>query len=298
MIDFLLSAAGWLGEALLSIFDFLFFVAFLLALFYCLGCGFGLSIYSKKPAKSYSLFFFCTLASIVLFPLIILYCTMVIGLGYPVSDALSLVFNADKTTKFVFTAIALSVALPALLIGYWMNPGLDLPDIQKLADKKASELLEDWKEREQYEQKRKEVEIEQRSQQIEVQEKSLKNFETKLREMSQELVKQRKDLEHERKKAQAMIARAEAAIKQSESRVEELSNSNLQLKNQLQRLIPKSRQYPAVRKVVLRYLPEDKHESFIAWDKNRIKAIEKSLRDKRNRNKPWEKIKLPDWEDD
>ena len=39
-----------------------------------------------------------------------------------------------------------------------------------------------------------------------------------------------------------MIAQAEAAIKESEIRVEELSKSNLQLKNQIQSKIPKTRQ--------------------------------------------------------
>lgn len=103
--------------------------------------------------------------------------------------------------------------------------------------------MERWKERTLYDQERKTSELEQRSQQIKAEEKSLKEFEIKLREYSRELSEQHTELDSEKAKAQNMIAQAEAAIKESEIRVEELSKSNLQLKNQIQRLIPKSRQY-------------------------------------------------------
>ena len=68
MTDFLVSIAGWLGEFLLNIFDFVFFLAFLLCLFICLGHAFGYSILSGKAQRSLGLVFLCVLASIILFP--------------------------------------------------------------------------------------------------------------------------------------------------------------------------------------------------------------------------------------
>lgn len=65
-----------------------------------------------------------------------------------------------------------------------------------------------------------------------------------------------------------MIAQAEAAIKESEIRVEELSKSNLQLKNQIQRLIPKSRQYSEMKNFVLTHMSkEEDRQTFLQWDK-------------------------------
>ena len=57
MTDFLVSIAGWLGEFLLNFFDFVFFLAFLLCLFICLGHAFGYSILSGKAQRSLGLVF-------------------------------------------------------------------------------------------------------------------------------------------------------------------------------------------------------------------------------------------------
>ena len=254
MTDFLVSIAGWLGEFLLNFFDFVFFLAFLLCLFICLGHAFGYSILSGKAQRSLGLVFLCVLASIILFPTVVFYYMMDIKQGYSLSQTYSMILDANEVTKATFFSIAISAALPALLIGYWMNPSLDLPDIKKIAEEKASGLLERWKERTLYDQERKTSELEQRSQQIKAEEKSLKEFEIKLREYSRELSEQHTELDSEKAKAQNMIAQAEAAIKESEIRVEELSKSNLQLKNQIQRLIPKSRQYSEMKNFVLTHM--------------------------------------------
>ena len=57
-----------------------------------------------------------------------------------------------------------------------MNPSLDLPDIKKIAEEKASGLLERWKERTLYDQERKTSELEQRSQQIKAEEKVIERI--------------------------------------------------------------------------------------------------------------------------
>lgn len=295
MMDLFVAIAGWLGEFLLNFFDFIFFLIFLLVLFACLGGGFGFSILSGKVQKSWGSVFLCVLGSITLLPAAVFYCTMVIGQGYTMSEIYSMITSADKTAKLVFFSLILSSALPALLIGYWMNPVLDLPEIQKIAEDKASGLLERWKINTLYEQEKKEAELEQKSKQLKAKENSLRELDTKLRDYSRELAKQRTELEAEKKKAQTIIVQAKNAIKESEIRVEELSKSNLQLKNQIQRLIPKSRQYPAVRKVALRYLPENLHEKFNKWDKERLCLIAKSLKNSRTKKEAWEKIKLPEW---
>ena len=154
MTDFLVSIAGWLGEFLLNFFDFVFFLAFLLCLFICLGHAFGYSILSGKAQRSLGLVFLCVLASIILFPTVVFYYMMDIKQGYSLSQTYSMILDANEVTKATFFSIAISAALPALLIGYWMNPSLDLPDIKKIAEEKASGLLERWKERTLYDQER------------------------------------------------------------------------------------------------------------------------------------------------
>lgn len=52
MTDLLVSIAGWLGQFLLNFFDFVFFLAFLLCLFICLGHAFGYSVLSGKAQRS------------------------------------------------------------------------------------------------------------------------------------------------------------------------------------------------------------------------------------------------------
>jgi hypothetical protein len=174
-----------------------------------------------------------------------------------------------------------------------MNPSLDLPDIKKIAEEKASGLLENWKKRTLYEQERKASELEQRSQQIKAEEKSLKEFEIKLREYSRELSEQHTELNSEKAKAQNMIAQAEAAIKESEIRVEELSKSNLQLKNQIQRLIPKSRQYSEMKNFILNNMPkEEDRKNFLQWDKQSLKDISEEIRKNRKRKNAWQEIKI------
>ena len=215
------------------------------------------------------------------------------------SQTYSMILDANEVTKATFFSIAISAALPALLIGYWMNPSLDLPDIKKIAEEKASGLLERWKERTLYDQERKTSEIEQRSQQIKAEEKSLKEFEIKLREYSRELSEQHTELDSEKAKAQNMIAQAEAAIKESEIRVEELSKSNLQLKNQIQRLIPKSRQYSEMKNFVLTHMSkEEDRQTFLQWDKKCLEDVSEEIRKNRKRKKAWQEIKIqnsPDW---
>ena len=125
MTDFLVSIAGWLGEFLLNFFDFVFFLAFLLCLFICLGHAFGYSILSGKAQRSLGLVFLCVLASIILFPTVVFYYMMDIKQGYSLSQTYSMILDANEVTKATFFSIAISAALPALLIGYWMNPSLD-----------------------------------------------------------------------------------------------------------------------------------------------------------------------------
>lgn len=124
MTDFLVSIAGWLGEFLLNFFDFLFFLAFLLGLFISLGHAFGYSILSGKAQRSLGLVFLCVLASIVLFPTVVFYYMMDIKQGYSLSQTYSMILGANEVTKATFFSIAISAALPALLIGYWMNQAL------------------------------------------------------------------------------------------------------------------------------------------------------------------------------
>lgn len=289
MTDFLVSIAGWLGEFLLNFFDFVFFLAFLLCLFICLGHAFGYSILSGKAQRSLGLVFLCVLASIILFPTVVFYYMMDIKQGYSLSQTYSMILDANEVTKATFFSIAISAALPALLIGYWMNPSLDLPDIKKIAEEKASGLLERWKERTLYDPS----ELEQRSQQIKAEEKSLKEFEIKLREYSRELSEQHTELDSEKAKAQNMIAQAEAAIKESEIRVEELSKSNLQLKNQIQRLIPKSRQYSEMKNFVLTHMSkEEDRQTFLQWDKKCLEDVSEEIRKNRKRKKAWQEIKI------
>jgi hypothetical protein len=293
MTDFLVSISGWLGEFLLNFFDFVFFLAFLLCLFICLGHAFGYSILSGKAQRSLGLVFLCVLASIILFPTVVFYYMMDIKQGYSLSQTYSMILDANEVTKATFFSIAISAALPALLIGYWMNPSLDLPDIKKIAEEKASGLLERWKERTLYDQERKTSELEQRSQQIKAEEKSLKEFEIKLREYSRELSEQHTELDSEKAKAQNMIAQAEAAIKESEIRVEELSKSNLQLKNQIQRLIPKSRQYSEMKNFVLTHMSkEEDRQTFLQWDKKCLEDVSEEIRKNRKRKKAWQEIKI------
>ena len=90
-----------------------------------------------------------------------------------------------------------------------------------------------------------------------------------------------------------MIAQAEAAIKESEIRVEELSKSNLQLKNQIQRLIPKSRQYSEMKNFILNNMPkEEERKNFLQWDKQSLKDIYEEIRKNRKRKNTWKEIKI------
>lgn len=210
MTDLLVSIAGWLGKFLLNFFDFVFF----------LGHAFGYSVLSGKAQRSFGLVFLCVLASIILFPTVIFYYMMDIKQGYSLSQTYSMILDANEVTKATFFSFAISATLPALPIGYWMNPSLDLPDIKKIAEEKTSGLLENWKKQKLYEQERKTSELEQRSQQIKAEEKSLKEFEIRLREYSRELSEQQTELNSEKAKAKNMIAQAEAAIKESDSKID------------------------------------------------------------------------------
>ena len=121
----------------------------------------------------------------------------------------------------------------------------------------------------------------------------MKEFELKLREYSRELSEQHTELDSEKAKAQSMIAQAEAAIKESEIRVEELSRSNLQLKNQIQRLIPKSRQYSEMKNFILSNMPkEEDRQNFLQWDKQCLEDISEEIRKNRKRKKAWQEIKI------
>lgn len=174
-----------------------------------------------------------------------------------------------------------------------MNPGLDLPDIKKIAEEKASGLLEHWKKQTLYEQEQKTSELKRRSKQIEDEEKSLKEFEIRLREYSRELAEQRTELESEKEKAQKIIAQPKAAIKESETRIKELSKNNLQLKNQIQRLIPKSRQYSEMKNFILSHMSkEDDRQKFLQWDKQCLEDISRDIRKSRKRKKVWQEIKI------
>lgn len=293
MTDLFISIAGWLGESLLNFFDFLFFLAFLLFLFICLGHAFGYSILSGKAQRSLGLVFLCVLASILIFPAVVFYYMMDIKQGYSLGETYSMILNANEITKTTFFSFAISAAIPALLIGYWMSPSLDLPDIKKLAEEKASGLLEHWKKRTLYEQERKKTELEQRSAQLEAEEKSLREFEMKLRDYSSELSAQHTELEAEKAKARDSIEQAQAAIKESETRVKELSKSNLQLKSQIQRLIPKSRQYSEMKNFILSHMPkEEDRQNFLQWDKQCLEDISKDIRQNRKRKKAWQEIKI------
>lgn len=230
-------------------------------------------------------FFSCFLGAAIALPLFIFSFSFLFVEDVGFSGLLNTLSNLDSTSKKLFLTGWLAASTSALAIGLLLSPAMVGRETEKIAEEKVVHFLEKMR-----------VDLEQKARDLEVRAGDLKNWSEHLDRQKEESLQRL--VSAQRKMDQLRIAEKDsaAALKAAEERVEAVSQSNLRLKCQIQRILPKSRLHDEVLKVALQYIPNDKKNAFIRWNKESLESISKELRNARRKNEPWQKVVLPEWD--